>query len=158
MADGDMLLLVEGQKTGVIKGESADSIYPGQIEISGWSWGMSSSTAMGGAGTGRKTSLSELRITKLVDSASTPLMVVMRNNEVIKKAVLTVRKAGGKQIDYFTVTIERGRLTSYDVGSSSGPELSEQISISFEKIRIEYAPQSDKGARRAASTFESEVL
>jgi type VI secretion system secreted protein Hcp len=156
MANGDMLLFVEGQKTGVIKGESADSIYPGQIEVFGWSWGMSSSTAMGGGGTGLKTSLSELRLTKLVDSASTPLMVVMRNNEVIKKAVLTVRKAGGKQIDYFTVTVERGRLTSYEV-ASSGPELTEQISISFEKIKVEYAPQSDKGARRATSTFESEV-
>lgn len=157
MAKSDMFLLVEGQKTGVIKGESVDKVYPAQIDVIGWSWGMSSSAAMAGSGSGLKSSLSELRISKLVDAASTPLMSVMRNAEVIKKAVLTVRKAGTVPIDYFILTIERGRITSYEVGSPSGPELGEQLSIAFEKIDVQYHAQDEKGARKGGSTFNTEV-
>jgi type VI secretion system secreted protein Hcp len=156
MAKSDMFLLIEGQKTGAIKGESLDKVYPGQIDVHGWSWGMSSS-AMGGSGAGLKTSLSELRISKLVDAASTPLMSVMRNAEVIKKAVLTVRKAGAVPIDYFILTIERGRITALEIGSPSGPVLTEELSISFEKIDVQYFAQDEKGARKGGSTFNTEV-
>ncbi len=157
MAKGDMLLLVEGQRTGVIKGESFDKVRPGEIEVNGWSWGMTTGSAMGGAGSGLKTSLSELKITKVVDKASTALMSVMRTNEVIKRAVLTVRKGGGVQVDYFRLTIERGRITSLELGSPSGPELTEQLSIAFEKIEVEYFEQDDKGGRKGGSAFETEV-
>lgn len=157
MAKSDMFLLIEGQKTGAIKGESVDKVYPGQIDVLGWSWGMNSSAAMAGASGGLKTSLSELRIFKSVDAASTPLMSVMRSGELIKKAVLTVRKAGGVQIDYFTLTIERGRITAYEVGAQSGPDLNEQLSIAFEKIEVQYFAQDDKGARKGGSTFGTEV-
>ena len=157
MAKGDMFLLIDGQKTGTIKGESADKVYTGQIDVLGWSWGMSSSTAIGGASSGAKTSLSELRIVKAVDTATTPLMSVMRSGEIIKKGVLTVRKAGGTQIDYFTITIERGRITAIEVASQDGPDLTEQLSIAFEKIEVQYFAQDDKGARKGGSTFTTQV-
>lgn len=157
MAKGDMFLLVEGKKTGVIKGESVDKARAGEIDITGWSWGMESQSAMGGSGSGLKTSLSQLRISKMVDRASTALMSVMRNAEVIKRAVLTVRKAGGLHIDYFTLTIEGGRITSHEVGASGGSELVEQLSIAFEKIEVEYFEQDEKGARRGGSSFTTEV-
>jgi type VI secretion system secreted protein Hcp len=157
MAKGDMFLLIDGQKTGAIKGESADKVYTGQIDVLGWSWGMSSSTAIGGASSGVKTSLSELRIVKAVDAATTPLMSVMRSGEIIKKGVLTVRKAGGTQIDYFTITIERGRITAIEVASQDGPDLTEQMSIAFEKIEVQYFAQDDKGARKGGSTFSAQV-
>jgi type VI secretion system secreted protein Hcp len=157
MAKGDMFLLIDGQKTGAIKGESADKVYPGQIDVLGWSWGMESSTAIGGGSTGARTSLSALRIVKGVDAATTPLMSVMRSGEIIKKGVLTVRKAGGVQIDYFTITIERGRIVSMEVASGAGPELTEQLSIVFEKIEVQYFAQDDKGARKGGSVFTTQV-
>ncbi len=157
MAKGDMFLLVEGKMTGVIKGESVDSARAGEIDITGWSWGMESQAAMPGAGSGLKTSLSQLRISKLVDRASTALMTVMRTNEVIKRAVLTVRKAGKVPIDYFTLTIRDGRIASHEVGSSGGPELVEQLSIAFEKIEVEYFEQDEKGAKKGGMSFAAEV-
>lgn len=160
MANGDMFLLVEGKQTGSVKGESSDSVYPGQIQVLGWTWGMSSSSSMGGAGSGRglRTSLSELRIVKQADRASTPLMSIMRNGEEIKKAVLTVRKAGGTQIDYLKVTIQGGRITNYEIGSQGGPELGEQFSIAFEKIDVEYFEQDEKGQRKGGTSFSTQVL
>jgi type VI secretion system secreted protein Hcp len=157
MASPDMFLLVEGQSTGTVKGESADSVYPGQIDVLGWSWGMSSSAAIGGGGGAVKTALSELRIRKLADTATTALMSVMRNGEVIKRAVLTVRKSGGNPIDYFVVKVEQGRITSYDVESQGGPEVSEQFSIAFERIEVQYYEQAQSGARKASSTFSTQV-
>lgn len=158
MSSPDMFLLVEGQRTGAVKGESKDSVYPDQIDVVGWTWGMHSSSAIGGgAGSAAKTALSELRIRKLADTASTALMSVMRNGELIKRAVLTVRKGGGVPIDYFTVTIQQGRITSYEVESQAGPVLSEQLSIAFEKIEVQYFAQDQRGGRKGGSTFSTEV-
>jgi type VI secretion system secreted protein Hcp len=81
---------------------------------------------------------------------------VMRNNEQIKKAVLTVRKSsGGKPIDYLVITIERGRIAAFDIATAApdSPELIERLSIAFEKIEIAYKAQDSKGAQTAASTF-----
>jgi type VI secretion system secreted protein Hcp len=160
MALGDMFLHIEGQKTGKILGESKDLVYPGQMHINGWSWGMSSSGSMGGAAGPAKTALSEISISKNVDAASTALMSVMRNNELIKKGVITVRKAGSKPIDYFKIVFEKARITSHTVGSQSEsePELTEQLSIAFEKIEVQYSAQDDSGAAKATSSFTAEVI
>jgi type VI secretion system secreted protein Hcp len=156
MAIADMFLLIEGQKTGKIVGESKDAVYPGQIDVVAWSWGMSTATVSGMTESPR-TALSELNVVKKVDTASTALMSVMRTNELIKKGVLTVRKAGSKPMDYFTVAFERARITAYDVSSNDGPELTERLSIAFEKIEIQYFAQDDKGAKKGGSTFMAEV-
>lgn len=157
MAIGDMFLMVEGEKSGVVKGESSDSIYQGQIEVTGWSWGMTTSSTIGGAGLTGRSALSELRVRKLTDTASTALMSVMRNNEVIKKAVLTVRKAGSVQIDYLTVTIRKGRITYFEIAVPDGPQLSEELAIAFESIDVEYHEQDQKGGRKGGSLFSAQV-
>ncbi len=160
MAKGDTFLSLDSQRAGPVKGESTDSTHAGQIDVYDWSWGMSSSTALGGGGASAKTALSELRIVKRVDNASTALMAVMRTNDPVKKAVLTVRKMGGTPFDFFKLTIERGRITSYDVGSQAqaGTELLERFSISFEKIEVEYHAQGmDGAAKPASSTFNADI-
>src|SRR5574337_1786506 len=141
MAKGDIILKIEGKVTGAIKGESTNPDFVDAIDIREWSWGMASPATLGGIGATGKTAVHELRLTKHVDRASTALMSVMRNNEQVKKAVLTVRKAGGaKPVDSLVVTIERGRITSIDVGTAApdSPELIERLSIAFEKIEVAY--------------------
>lgn len=156
MAKGDILLRIEGKITGAIKGESANPDFVDAIDIREWSWGMAGPTVLGGAGAAGRTVMHELRLTKQVDRASTALMSVMRNNEQVRKAVLTVRKAGGvKPIDYLVVTIERGRISSFDIATAApdSPELVERLSIAFEKIEVAYKAQDAKGQQTAASTF-----
>lgn len=160
MAKGDIVLRVEGKTTGAIQGESACEAYPNAIDVRAFSWGMSGPTALAGAGVSAKSSLNELRITKGVDRASTALASVMRTNEPIKKAILTVRKSsGGKPIDYLVITIERGRLTAFDLATEGddSPELVEHLSFSFEKIEISYASQDTRGGKAAASVFTAAV-
>ena len=161
MAKGDMHLKVEGKSTGVIRGEANATAHLGEIEVREWSWGMSGASALGAGGTASRAALSELRITKPVDTASTALMAVMRNNEQIKKAVLSVKKSGGPAaVDYLVITIERGRLTAFDIGTAApdSPELVERLSIAFEKIDVAYSAQDEKGAKKASSTFNAEIV
>jgi type VI secretion system secreted protein Hcp len=158
MAKADMYLTVEGKKTGVIRGESSVAEHLGEIEVRSWSWGMKGSSTLGGAGSGVKSALSELHVTKGVDCASTALMSVMRNNEAIKKAVLSVRKAGSvPSIDYLTIKIENGRIASFDFGNegNDSPTLVEHLTFTFEKIEITYAAQDNRGAKTAGSTFQA---
>lgn len=158
MAKKDLFLLLESTRTGLVRGEVSDPAHDGEMAVEDWSWGMSSGSAMGD-GKAARTALSELRVVRWVDAASTALMSVMRSNELIKRAVLTVRKAGGTgPIDYFVLTIERGRITSYDVSTSDEPgTLRESLTIAFEKIEIQYSKQSTKGAKQAASLFSADL-
>lgn len=157
MSQGDMFLKLETDRQGLVQGEVDDPGHPGEMAVQGWSWGMSSANAMG-AGRATKTAISELKLTRLVDRGSIALMSIMRNNDRIKLATLSVRKASGDSpIDYFIVDVEGGRITSYETGSSGGPVLMESISIAFEKIEVTYHSQGNKGNKMGASTFMTDV-
>jgi type VI secretion system secreted protein Hcp len=160
MALDDMFLKIEGARLGPIKGDSRDGAHKDEIDVLSWSWGMRAQTEMAGAGRAGKAALNELKVYKRVDSASTGLMSAMRNNDVIKQAVLTVRKAGGSPVEYLKITIQKGRITYLDIQTdvkSEDPGLVEQLSLSFQKIAVEYVPQGADGQKRGGMTFETEI-
>lgn len=155
-----MFLRVEGKKTGVVKGESTVPEHPEEIEIFGWEWSISGSQALGGAGGGVKTALDELRLRKRADASSTQLMSLMRSNEPIKQAVLTVRKAGvNPPVDYLTITVKNGRITDFRIGTDSddSPSVVESLKIAFEEIEVQYAPQTSTGSKGAVLAFSAMV-
>lgn len=160
MATGDMFLKIETAKQGPIKGEAQDTKHQGEIDVLQWSWGMRAQTEMGSAGVSGKSTLKELVIVKKVDGATTGLMAAIRNNEVIKKAVLTVRKSGGDPLEYLKISLQNGRITAFDVASGKGggnEALSEELSIAFQKISVEYVPQGADGKPRGGMVFETEI-
>lgn len=160
MAQADMFLKLESKRAGAVRGEANAPGHAGEIEIRAWSWGMQSASGIGGKSPTAMSSLSELRITKRVDSASTALMSVMRGNDEIKKATLTVRKAGGiEALDFFTLSIENGRITQIDVGTEAAdsPVLVEHLSIAFERIEITHTSQAAAGGKTGRSTFDARV-
>jgi len=151
-----MFLLVKGAKHGLIKGEAQDDQHKGEIEVLSWSWGMQGRPTLGGGAATGKATIHDLKIVKKVDTASTPLMLALRTNEQIQKAVLTLRKAGKSQLEYLKITIEQGRVTSLtiDGGDSSGsPDVVEKVSFSFNKIEVEYVPQGKDGLPQGGMTF-----
>ena len=160
MAQGDMFLKIDGTRQGAIKGEARDAGHKDEIDVLGWTWGMEGNLVHGQATT--KTAVRELKISKRVDKATTGLMAALRSNEVIKKAVLTVRKAGGKDpVEYYTITLEKGRITSLmqQSGESADPAaLHEEVSIAFSRVAVEYKPQGDDGQFRGATAFEMDIF
>jgi type VI secretion system secreted protein Hcp len=159
---GDTFLMVKGASHGLIKGEAQDDKHKDEIEVLSWSWGMQAKPSLGGGTASGKATVHDLKIVKRVDSASTGLMGALRTNEVIQKAVLTVRKAGAKgQLEYLKVTIEQGRVTALTidiVDHSAGqqtavPDVLERVSFSFNKIEVEYVPQGKDGLPKGGMTF-----
>jgi type VI secretion system secreted protein Hcp len=156
---GDMFLKMKGAKHGDINGEAQDQKHKNEIEVLAWSWGMQGKAALGGGIATGKATMRELRITKRVDKASTALMSALRTNETIKEATLTLRKIGKTPLEYLKIKIEEGRVVALDLeaGDVSGsPSLLERVSLSFNKISIEYTPQGADGMPQGSSTFEDE--
>jgi type VI secretion system secreted protein Hcp len=156
---GDMFLSVNGAKHGAINGEALDDAHKNEIEVLGWSWGMEGKPSLGGGVATGKATVRELRITKRVDKASTALMSALRTNEVIKKAVLTIRKAGKTPLEYLKITVEDGRLVSLDIDADAAvanPALFERLSFSFNKISVEYTPQGPDGHAQGSTSFEDQ--
>ena len=159
MAQRDMFLRIEGSRQGLVRGESLDQSHLGEIDVMSWSWGMDSPGDAFGLPTGR-TNMELLRVSKRVDSATTALMSALRNNEVIRKAVLTVRKAGDEALAYLTITVENARLVHQRVMGGEGADssiLSEEIALSFQKVTVEYVPQVRTGGGRGTHTFETTI-
>ena len=153
---GDMFLKVKGAKSGLIKGESQDTVHANEIDVVSWSWGMQARPTLGGGTASGKAIVRELKVVKRVDSASTPLMSALRSNEMITEAVLTLRKAGKGQLEFFKITIEQGRLTELLIEAgdrSASPDLFEDLTFSFNKITVEYVPQGKDGQPRGSTMF-----
>jgi type VI secretion system secreted protein Hcp len=153
---GDMFLMVKGAQHGLIKGEAQDAQHKGEIEVLSWSWGMQGKASLGGGAATGKATMHDLKIVKRVDSASTALMLALRTNEPIQKAVLTLRKAGKTQLEYMKVTIEQGRVMSLSIdgGDATGTaEVVERVTFSFNKIEVEYVPQGKDGQPQGSMTF-----
>jgi type VI secretion system secreted protein Hcp len=156
-----MFLKIDGARQGAIKGEAQDAGHKGEIDVLGWTWGMEGNLIHGQA-TG-KTSVRELKFIKQVDMATTGLMSALRNNEVIKKAILTVRKAGAteKPIEYYSIIMEKGRITSLiqQSGNEAGAAtINEEVSIAFSKFTVEYKPQGNDGQVRGGTSFEMDIF
>lgn len=165
MASGDMFLKIEGARMGPIKGEAQDALHEGEIDVHSWSWGMqgnaSATATAGGRSSGAsQVSVSELHVSKSFDRASTGLLIALRSNEQIKRAVLTARKAGGPTaVEYLVMTLENARIRSVELSGSGGGDdpVREQVAISFQKITVEYRGQESTGLGNAVSRFETEL-
>ena len=146
----DYLLEIEG-----IKGESKDSKHPNTIEIESFSWGNTNDGSAGhgtGAGSG-KVHFQDFHFTSQVSKASAELMLACATGKHIKKAQLFVRKQGEKQLDYYTVTMEDLMVSSYQSGGHSGGGNAiptDQFSINFTTVKLEYKPQKADGSLDSA--------
>jgi|SRR3954465_7973216 len=132
-----------------IEGESRDSKHGKEIDVLAWSWGMSNSGNAhlgGGLGAG-KVNVQDLSLTKYVDKSSAVLMGACATGKHIPEALLTVRKAGEKPLEYLKIALTDVLITSLSTGGSGGEDrLTENVTLNFAKYEIEYNEQDQKGA------------
>ena len=140
----DMFLKID-----TVNGESRDKVHTKEIDVLAWSWGMSNSGSAhvgGGAGSG-KVSVQDLSFTKYVDAATPFLALACCNGKHFGTATLVVRKAGEKPVEYITITMGEVLVTSVSTGGSGGEDrLTENVSLNFADVTLEYLPQDAKGA------------
>lgn len=138
-----------------VKGESVDDKHKEEIDVLAWSWGMSQSgtTHIGGGGGSGKVAVQDISITKYVDKASPNLIKSCCNGKHYKEAVLVVRKAGEKPLEYVKITMKEVLVANISTGGSGGEDrLTENVTLNFAEFKLEYAPQKKDGTGEAAIT------
>ena len=140
-------------KIGPVQGEAQGDGHKGEIDVLAWSWGMSNSGSAhvgGGIGAG-KVNVQDLSFTKYVDKASPELMLACCNGSHFPEAKLVVQKAGGDAaLPYLTISLSKVMVTSVSTGGSGGEDrLTENVTLNFSKVTVEYTEQTEKGAAGA---------
>jgi type VI secretion system secreted protein Hcp len=133
-----------------LKGESRDKTHAGEIDVLAWSWGASNSGSAhvgGGAGAG-KANVQDLSFTKYLDKSSPDLLLSTCNGKHWDQAVLVVRKAGETPLEYLKITMSEVLVTSLSTGGSGGEDrLTENVTLNFAKVKVEYVEQTAKGGK-----------
>jgi type VI secretion system secreted protein Hcp len=156
-SSADACLAVVGKKQGPLKGECRLPGHEDEITAIGWRWGVAAPTAPGSAqATGRRV-YDQLEVHKHVDTASTRLLNALATNEELRSVVLSLRKAGTEEEDFFTITLERARVNASHLVCSPTGGLYETVSFAFSKVQVDYHPQQHTGQRGAASSFSDEL-
>ena len=143
----DMFLKVEG-----IEGESKDKAHGKEIDVLAWSWGMSQSGTghVGGGGGAGKVNVQDISLTKYIDKSSPDLMLACCNGKHFGEAKLTVRKAGENPLEYLIITMTDVLISSVSTGGSGGEDrLTENVTLNFAKVKVEYTEQTSKGGAGA---------
>jgi type VI secretion system secreted protein Hcp len=132
-----------------VKGESKDSKHKDEIEIQSFGFGASQGGSFGsGSGGGKgKVSVQDLSLTHYMDAASPSLFQACSQGIHFDKALLTVRKAGGKDaLEYLKITLDDVLISSFQDSVHSGDETPmESFSLNFRKITYHYTTQTEKG-------------
>ncbi len=149
MAAVDYFLKLDG-----IDGESQDSKHGKEIDVESWNWGadQAGSHSGGGGGGAGKVSMHDFRFTMKVNKSTPKLMLACASGEHIKSAILTCRKAGKEQQEFFKVKFSDLLVSSYQTGGSAQGEIIpvDEITLNFSKVEFEYAPQKADGTLEAA--------
>ncbi|WP_310498766.1 type VI secretion system tube protein Hcp [Sandarakinorhabdus sp.] len=145
-----------------IAGESKDKdkATVGDIDVLAWSWGVSQSGTFhsGGGGGAGKANVQDLSFTKWIDKASPPLQLACLKGTHLTSAELNVRKAGDKPYVYVKITMTKVLVSSVSTGGSGGEDrLTENVTLNFAKLKIEYFEQGDTGAATAAGDYTFNV-
>ncbi|MDF0673748.1 MAG: type VI secretion system tube protein Hcp [Nitrospira sp.] len=145
MAAVDYFLKVDG-----IEGESNALKHKGEIQLDSWSFGGTQAGGehfTGGGGRG-KFSAQDFHFTMKLSKASPKLFQACAIGEHFKDATLVTRGTGEGQQEYYWIRFSDCLVSSYQQGGAAGSDLlpSDQASLSFGKIEIEYTEQKADGS------------
>jgi len=147
-------------KIGKLEGESKDKSHGKEIDVLAWSWGMSQSGSFhyGAGGGAGKVNVQDLSLTKYIDKSSPDLMLACCNGEHMDDAVLTVRKAGKTPLEYYKITMTKVMITAVSTGGSGGEDkLTENVTLNFEKVQVDYVEQTEKGGEGAKPSMTWDI-
>ncbi len=135
-----------------IKGESRDSKHKGEIDVLHFSFGVTQhgASAHGGGGGAGKAHFTDFHFVHHIDEASPVLLQACASGHHMPSALLTVRKAGGTQLEYLKIKFHDLLISGVEHGgaaeSTKSPDLPvEKVSLNFSKIEMDYQPQGPDG-------------
>lgn len=106
----------------------------------------SGTTHMGGGGGAGKVSVQDLFFAKYVDRSSPNLQIACCNGKYFKNALLTVRKAGERPLEYLKITLTEVIISYISTGGGGSERITEHIKLNFGEFKLEYVPQKRDGS------------
>jgi type VI secretion system secreted protein Hcp len=150
MAAVDMFI-----KIGNIKGESTDKVHKEEIDVLAWSWGASQGTARTKKGVIPSACVQDLSFTKYIDKASPEIILNGVTGFQVPTAVLTMRKAGERPIEFLLLEMSNVTVSSFSTGGSGGEDrLTENVTLHFDRIKGSYRQQLPDGTAGPEVTFD----
>ncbi|HVQ31655.1 MAG TPA: type VI secretion system tube protein Hcp [Vicinamibacteria bacterium] len=147
MATFDAFIKIDG-----IPGESNSSKHKDEIEVLSYSWGIKHTGSIGGGGGGAgQPQVSDFTFLKEVGAASPALFLSVCEGKHIEEAVFTASGASGPRgrLAFYKLTFSDLFVSSVSPASSGNDVPSEQVSLSFSKVEIEY--QDERGRNKLSS-------
>jgi type VI secretion system secreted protein Hcp len=144
MSNIDAFLELHDQ-AGAVKGEGTDDAHPGLLQIQNFSFGVEM-VSSGQTGTGHgagKATLKAFSFDVSNSKASPTLFKYCCNGQHFKKAILYIRKAGGKPQDYYIWNFTELLCTGFEL--NCGDDIVEKITMAFSGVHCEYKPQKENG-------------
>lgn len=145
---------------GPIKGESLDKTHKEKIDVLAWSWGLSNSGSAHvgeGAGAG-KANFQDISVTKWIDKSSADMLYACASGKHIPTAKLIIRKAGENPLEYLTYNFENIIISAVSTGGSGGEDrLTENVTLNFAKVKMEYWTQAKDGAKGKNANFAWDI-
>jgi type VI secretion system secreted protein Hcp len=148
---------------GAVEGESKVTGFEKQIELVGWSWGVTQ-TGSAHSGTGGSTGVSkvsDLTFTAPIDKALPTLAQAAAKGVHLKTAILQVCKTGGEIVPYLKITLTGGLISGVQASGSQAHDATSvqtmSVSLNFSKIEMEYMPQAATGSAEGSTTGSIDV-
>ncbi|GBL44751.1 uncharacterized protein ImpD [Sulfuriferula multivorans] len=138
-----------------IDGESTDDRHRNEIELLSCNWSESQQLIHSGGGGGAgKVQVQDLYCSLHSCTASPRLLLAVATGKRIKRAILTVRRAGKTPLDFLQWTLGDVAVSAYQTAAEQGSGLppTDQVSLHFNNITLEYRPQQADGSLGAAIT------
>lgn len=130
-----------------IRGETSDSKHKDEIEVLEWSWGVTNtgSVTSGGGGGAGKSLFSDFRWKQDLDSSYVPMFLGVAEGKHFKSAVLSVRRDGPNDQDFFKMTLSDVLLNSLQT-QAVGDSFEVRASLTYGKVEMSYRALDAHGA------------
>jgi len=143
-----------------IAGESIDARHRGEIDVLGWSWGLSEpavAPSQSGAASG-KVVIQNIVIQKLVDLSSPLLLLSCAEGKRIASGTLTTRKAGANSPEFLLFKMTDAFVASVAVSAAaSDAQPTENVAFGFAKVEFDYSPTLPNGSLGPQESFRWDI-
>jgi len=160
MSVADFLLKLDG-----IEGECQDLKHQGELQISTYRRGRTSPREVGSGRPSGEAIWDDAQFTMRVDKSFPKLLQACGQNQILKKVVLTCRKAGGAGSsgqpgqEYLIVTLTDVMISSCRLHGSpdADPNPVVEFSMNYATIQEDYCAQATGGFLKGAVSYSDKV-
>ncbi|NYZ17600.1 type VI secretion system tube protein Hcp [Azospirillum sp. RWY-5-1] len=143
-----------------IDGEATHQEHKKWLDVGSLQWGVGRAISTPSGSTANREasepSVSEVTITKLMDSSSPKFFTEACTGAIGKTVKIDLVTTGSPGTTYATYTLTNALVSAYSM-SSGGDRPSESISISFTKLEFKFTPYDDKNKAGTPTTVSYDI-